>query len=80
MNDMSKTIVKELMFGGMSPQQAIRYLTDSINRVKEADRRFLKIETYYDDFGNPFEQNPSKELRLVIDKSYAPSTKTGDEE
>ncbi len=53
----------------MSPQAAIRYFTDLVNRAKQEDKRWLRIEEYYEDYGNPFEQNPTRCLRLVIDKT-----------
>ena len=63
---MTDKIITELYFDGKSPQKAIRYLTDLVNRQKEADKRFLVIEEYYENYSNPFEQNPTRCLKLVV--------------
>jgi hypothetical protein len=68
---MAKVVVREWFdasLNGVSPQQAIRMLTDVINRTPWGDRRYLRIESFNDDLGNPFEQNPTRTLRIVIDK------------
>ncbi len=68
---MPKTVVREWLdasLDGTSPQQVIRMLTDVINRTKLDDRRWLRIEAYREDYGNPFEQNPDRCLRIVLDK------------
>jgi hypothetical protein len=67
----AKIVVREWFdaaLDGVSPQQAIRMLTDVINRTKLEDRRWLRIESHRDDLGNPFEQNPTRTLRIVMDK------------
>ena len=53
----------------LSPQQAIGILNDIINSTPVADRQYLKIEQYADNHGNPFEQNPDRCLRVIIDKT-----------
>jgi hypothetical protein len=68
---MPKTVIREWLdasLDGMSPQQAIRMFTDVVNRTKLDDRRYLRIEAYKEDFCNPFEQNPTRCLRIVLDK------------
>lgn len=62
-----KIVVDTLYFGGMSPQKAIRHLTDLISRTKQEDKRFLLIEEYNENYGNPFAE-PTKCLRLITRK------------
>lgn len=61
----SDRINKELYLNGLTPQEAIKHLTDVINRIPYPQKRFLIIEEYEDDYGNPFEQNPARLLRIV---------------
>lgn len=61
-----KKIVCELDLNGMSPQKAIRHLTDIISRAKISEKRRLRIESYMEDYGHPFREG-TKEYRVVID-------------
>lgn len=68
---MSKIVIVDCFdscLPGRSPQKVIKILTDIINRTPINDRRYLKIESYYETYGNPFEQNPDKKMRIVIEK------------
>lgn len=53
---------------GVSPQRAIRILADLVNRTPQADKRWLRIEAYDETYSNPFCQNPTRCLRIVLDK------------
>lgn len=64
---MGKKIVTQLYLNGLSPQQAIRHLTDLVNRQKQEDKRWLKIEEYNETYGHPFSDG-TQCLRLIIDK------------
>jgi hypothetical protein len=64
---MAKKVVTELYLNGMTPQKAIRHLTDLINRTKQEEKRWLRIETYKETFSHPF-RDGVEALRLVIDK------------
>lgn len=58
--------VRNLDLNGMTPQRVIRLMNDIIGRAKLDEKRFLRIEEYRDNLGNPFEPNPDKYLRVVI--------------
>lgn len=62
-----KKIVETLYFDGLSPQKAIKYLTNLVNRQKQEDKRFLKIESYNETYGHPFSDG-TQMYRLIIDK------------
>jgi hypothetical protein len=63
--EMGKIIKCGLELDGMTPQQAIRHLTDIINRSKEYEKRFLRIETYMENYGHPFREG-SRQYRIVV--------------
>lgn len=60
-------VIKDLYLDGVTPQQVKRMMDDVINRTPYDKRRYLRIQEYDEDFGNPFAE-PTKCLRIILIK------------
>ena len=63
-----KTVIQDLYLDGLSPQKVIKVMNGIIGKTKLEDRRYLRIEEYDENFGNPFAE-PTRCLRVVLEKN-----------
>lgn len=64
-------VVCDLQLGNLTPQQAIKHLTDIIGRQKQEDKRWLRIEEYEERYGHPFNDG-DRALRIINVKPSQP--------
>lgn len=60
--------IEDVHFTNMSPQQAIKYLKDMINRIAYPEKRWLVLKTYKDYHGYYNNPDPTEQLCLCIRK------------